>query len=179
MGTYLPSKPKRDRERSLHDTLNEAEHDHFLDCPNADRWLRAGAQLLDVILCFLILSGIHHVSETMRALTPNWPNINPRNIAYWNSTIFYSASALKLFTVYTYFVWTVAIFGGTPAKLLLGMRVLDAKTGQKLTVPRILFRELVGKAMVLGGGFFLTLNRRKLVHDKLCNTVVKKVHGGP
>jgi len=178
MGTYKPSGPKR--ERSLHETLNDAEHDHFLDCPNADRMLRAGAQLLDVILCFLILSGIHHVVETLRALTPNILGdadlLRLRNV---NSMIFYTGSVLKLFVFYTYFIWTVVVFGGTPAKLLLGMRVLDAHTGQKLTIPVTIFREVVGKAMLLCGGFFLGMHRRVLIHDKLSRSVVKKVHGAP
>lgn len=178
MGTYKPSGPKR--ERSLHETLNDAEHDHFLDCPDADRMLRAGAQLLDLILCFLILSGIHHVSETLRALTPTvLGDVDLARIRHWNTTIFYTASAMKLFVFYTYFIWTVVIFGGTPAKLLLGMRVLDAHSGQKLSVPRTIFREIVGKALLLGGGFLLGLRRRVLVHDKLSRTVVKKVHGVP
>lgn len=178
MGMYKPS--GRKRTRSLHDTLNEAEHDHFLDCPNADVKLRAAALLLDVILCFLILSGIHHVWETARLVTPNLlgPGASVTKLTYWNATLFYCASSLKLFVVYTYFIWTVVILGATPAKLLLGVRVLDARTGRKLNVPRTLIRESL-KIGVLAGGFLFSLKRKKFLHDQVARSVVKRVHGGP
>lgn len=85
---------------------------------------------------------------------------------------------------YVYAVWTVATFGGSPAKLLLGLRVLDATSGQKLSIPRVILREIIGKALglaLLGGGLLMPLMRQdhRSLHDLLSQSVVKRVHGGP
>ena len=48
MGTYIPAGPTR--KRSVSDTLVEAEEEHFLDCPNADFFIRLAAALLDIDL---------------------------------------------------------------------------------------------------------------------------------
>ena len=183
MGTYASGKK---RQRSVSDTLAEAEHDHFLDCPNADFFIRVGGTLLDGILFFLMFSGIHHISTALSAILPQLPEVIgtlPLSIEQLRLLTFYSAKVLQLSLIYVYFLWTVASFGGTPAKLLLGLRVVDATSGQKLSIPQALLRELarlVSLAPVgIGCGLAFVRKDRLAFHDLMTNTVVKRVHGGP
>lgn len=184
MGTYLPTEQKT---RSLSDTLSDAEHEHLLDCPDADFFIRLGSTLLDFILCFLIFSGITHITNAVMNLSPRFvtPELTGTlSLERVQSSIFYVSQVLKLMLGYIYFVWTVATFGGSPAKLLLGLRVLDAGSGQKLSIPRAFLREVIGKAAsvgLVGGGLILPLIRedRRALHDLMSNSVVKRVHGAP
>lgn len=171
----------------MSDTLTEAEEEHWLDCPDADFFIRAGSQLLDGILCFLILSGITHLTNASVTLLPKllnfWPQV-PLSISSLQGTIFYLSLVAKISVVYIQFIWTVSVFGGTPAKLLLGLRVVDVRTGSKLELPRVFLREVVGKGVCVltaGTGFLPVLFRgdRRGAHDLLCKSVVKRVHEGP
>jgi uncharacterized RDD family membrane protein YckC len=186
VGTYVPSGPRKGR--SVADALLEAEEDHLLDCPSADFAIRMAAFLLDGILCWLAYTSIRHISSALGTFAANLPNMqggaqgfplsDPEGLAL------YIAHVLQLSFLYLYLVWSVSRYGGTPAKLLLGMRVVDANTGQRLSLPRAMLRELVGKAAgIISGGFGLGLplvrSDKRAMHDLLAKSVVKRVHGGP
>lgn len=183
MGTYATGKK---RQRSVSDTLAEAEHDHFLDCPNADFFIRVGSCILDGILFFLMFSGINHVSNAAAAILPQvyaYFGTLPIPIEQLRQAVLYGAKVVQLLWIYVYFLWTVAMFGGTPAKLLLGLRVLDANSGQKLSIPRAFLRELARAISLAPGGLGCILGfirrDRLTFHDLTTNTVVKRIHGGP
>ena len=50
------------------DALNEAEHDHFIDCPNADMFTRLEAGVLDCIFLLLMGSGLDLFSAVRKAV---------------------------------------------------------------------------------------------------------------
>src|SRR5688500_15932780 len=142
MGSYSPS--GRKRSRSLSDTLAEAEHEHLLDCPSADVFIRCGSLLLDVILCFLLVSGLQQLSNAMIQLAPKVLAegegfLTPAKI---QNAVQYMEIVLKMSFAYVQFVWFVVAFGGTPANLLLGMRVVDVDSGERLSVPRSALRTI-------------------------------------
>lgn len=184
MGTYVPS--GRRKRRSINEALQEAEQDHFLDCPNADLPIRAAAIVLDAILFWLLWTGIQHTCLSIGAYVNSYlhgaPLSSIEEIKDAVTASHFIAGALRACLVYFFLLWTVARYGGTPAKLLLGLRVGDADTGQRLGITRVLLREIFGKitsTLALGLGWALPLLRddQRAMHDLLSNSVVKRIHG--
>ncbi|MBI4406226.1 MAG: RDD family protein [Deltaproteobacteria bacterium] len=168
MGTYLPA--KRRPKRSVSDALREAEEDHFLDCPQAPFLQRAAAFFLDCIFLFLIWSATRRLSIAMESVISHW--LQP--LRYALTCVFF----------WHYGIWTLPRFGGSPGKLLLGLRVVNVLSGQRLGLREALLRELIGKVLsfcTLGFGFFLPLLRQDMraLHDLISASTVKKIRGGP
>ena len=183
MGIYTPGKPAKPR--TLSETLVEAEEDHFLDCPTADYPVRAAALLLDVIFFSLANSGIQNFFDTIESYALHVLHIGTldptgRTIAL---IALYLALVTKVTAGYLYFIWSINRFRGSAGKLLLGLRVVSSQTGQPLRPSVALLRETVGKAASVLSvvGIILPLFRDdvEMIHDKLAQSVVKKLHGGP
>jgi uncharacterized RDD family membrane protein YckC len=180
MGKYTPMGPNQSR--SVVDTLNEAELDHWLDCPSADIALRSAAFLLDVIFFSLASSGIHHLSSAAISLH----NVVSSSFSeplgsFIPLLILYASWSVKTIAALLYFVWTVCRFAGTPAKLLLGLRIIDHSHGGHLSMGQAVRREIIGK-LFFGWLMLFTLpavstHRGRAFQDWIANSTVKKVHG--
>lgn len=186
MGNYVRGKTAP--RRSVAQTLAEAEHDHYLDCPNADAVLRSAALLLDIILCSLAWTGIDNIFAALITYAINFPLTDAPESIYAmhgliRTNLEYFSWVFKLASFYFYFYWSVARFGGTPAKLLLGMRVIHSVTGQSPSFFQVLVREGVIKPLsmlfVLPLIYPLLNNDRRALHDIVAKTTVKKTKGGP
>jgi len=181
MGTYVRGKLRG--KRSLADTLNEAEEEHFLDCPNADFLLRAAAYLLDLIFLFLLFSAIKHLFTVIVAS----PFLGQPEQLSEDVKVLLALSRIgsETLVIYFYFIWTLTVYGGSPAKLIFGLRVVHAETGEKLSFFQAIIREVFGKTFcnsaTLGIGFLLPLFRddARALHDLLSRSLVKKIHGHP
>ncbi|MCB0417099.1 MAG: RDD family protein [Bdellovibrionaceae bacterium] len=174
MGKYVPF--QKGRPRSLQDALDEAEEDHFVDCPEAPYLLRAAAAILDTIFLTIGLTSFNRVATALFVYFGTSDGTVP---VLFSS--FVIASDVTL--VYVYCLWTVHRFGGSPAKLLFNLRVVDTETGKRLELYQIFLRETVGKALslaLLGFGFFLPLIRhdQRALHDLICSSSVKKIDEG-
>jgi uncharacterized RDD family membrane protein YckC len=182
LGTYLPA--QRKKKRSVADTLAEAEHEHYLDCPNADLPIRAAALLLDLILFSLSASGIHHFVETVKNSVPSLIGVvsEPSAPAVVLG-ITYLSWLLKTAALFLFFVWSVLRFGGSPAKLLMGLRVVDVASGSRLDYRQAMLRETVGKLLgallLVGPAIALFRPDRRALHDLVSRSVVKRVRGAP
>src|SRR3954447_8026745 len=116
MGNYIPPSPRQ--KRTLADTLQESEYEHYLDCPAADFVTRVAGTFLDFILCSIAWSAIGHVSGTLAAAMLSFGSGD--QLPIWAAMMFqYAQLMLKVTFVYLYFVWTLASYGGTAGKLLL------------------------------------------------------------
>jgi len=181
MGSYVPRGSRRPK--TISEALTEAEHDHFLDCPNADFWIRTGAILLDGIFFWLLWSGIRHTfSSVGPSLLAGVEQSNPLPLRSDQLLPFLEHVAHGLL-FFLYFCATLSAFGGSPGKLLLGLRVVDAKTGAKLGFGRAIFRELFGKALstlplTLGWGMAFIRDDTRTLHDLTADTVVKRILTG-
>ncbi len=183
MGKYLPSPPRR--KRSVTSALTEAEEDHLLDCPNADFFIRLGAFLLDLILLTLILAGIRHLQIVSASVLDSFMELRYVPMSWGHSFRVLSGVVFGLFRLwffYLYVFWTTTARGGTPAKLLMGLRVVDQETGRNLSFPRMIVREMIGKPaglIPMGYGILMALFRKdkRTFHDLLSRSVVKRVHG--
>lgn len=175
MGRYV--RARRGTKTSVADALQQAEEDHFRDCPDAGFLIRAAACLLDLIFLFLILSTINRLAIALAALTLPDSATSDGNLP----TLFSAALlATDATLAYFYSIWTVLRFGGSPAKLLLNLQVIDAPTGGRLGVHRAILREWVGKLLslgALGAGFLLPLVRKdhRALHDLLSQSAVKNI----
>lgn len=79
-----------------------------------------------------------------------------------------------------YYVVMTYYYGATLGKKALGIKVVDASGGNKLSFGQVILRELVGKfvsAIVILLGFIWILfdAKKQGWHDKIANTVVIKV----
>jgi len=191
VGSYL--KAQKSRKRTVTETLIEAEEDHLLDCPNADFSLRAAATLLDIILFFLAYSGLKHLCNALNTHLAHFQMPFPGAGAPKLQLLLFQLSLhhetfsqtvlllLRISLAYFYFVWALAYAGGSPGKLLLGLRVIHSQTGRYLNFFHALARELGGKivSVVTLYGFFSPFLRKdkKALHDIVFRTSVKKVHG--
>lgn len=85
-----------------------------------------------------------------------------------------SVSLLCLLPLLTLYCWTC--LGGTPGKLLMGCEMVDARSGQHLSLRQALLRYMAyGLSLLpLGLGFFwIAFDPRKQgLHDRLAGTLV-------
>ncbi len=85
--------------------------------------------------------------------------------------------ACSLVISFFYYGWFYSNKGGTPGKLLMGLRVVDEKTGTNISYGRAFARETVGKlvsALVLFIGFLMVAfsTEKKALHDVMFGTRV-------
>lgn len=181
MGNYIPTEPTR--RPSISQTLAEAEQDHFLDCPNADFWIRAAAYMLDTIFLFLLITSIQKIFV---ALVGTQMFGDPQRLSR-TFILFLSSLQIGLqgYVFYMFNIFCVTRYGGSPGKLIFGLRVIDASSGQRLSLIRTVLREIGGKILIVaatGGIDFIwsLINKNSLtLHDMASGSAVKKVHDHP
>ena len=125
--------------------------------------LRFAAVLIDTLMFFLFVSV--PVSLTMGSVMMasggalNWPSILVGYILPFGLTI-----------------WFWQKYLGTPGKMLLGIQVVDALTGEKPTVIKSVIRYVayIASIVPLGLGFLWILldNQKRGFHDHLSGTAV-------
>jgi uncharacterized RDD family membrane protein YckC len=177
MGKYIPGPWKGTTRRTIAEVLDEAEEQHFLDCPNADYLQRVAALILDTIFLFLICSAVQKLTYVLIDMFHG--SATPVS----NSTIALLLSiktAIQVFFWYCSQIWWVARFGASPAKLILGLRIIDSQTGGNLSLPRVFLREVLlkmGLFVATAGLICLRplIRRDHLTfHDSVSGSVVKK-----
>lgn len=170
MASPTPSiSPTAEAER-ISQVLTTAERRHYLDSPPADLFIRTGALLLDGMLVWLLMSGAFKATLLILAVLHRTP--------------VESIALTWAFRGLAYAVYTTVplhVFGGTPGKILLGLRVIDSHSGAFLSLPRAFARECLGKVLtgsLLGLPVLPALSdpQRQLMHDRFAGCVVRKVH---
>jgi len=161
---------------TIHDTLTKAEEEHWLDCPNAPLGLRLASLTLDLIFLFLVTQGIHKIFQ---ALTFYSSSLNAHLPGVFDQVFLGFVDVfLRVSFVFVYTTICVCEFGGTVGKILLGLRVIDAKTGRELNLSRVIIRLSIA-ILTNFLSIAVALARRDglALHDTLCQSVVKKVRG--
>lgn len=177
MGTYLPQKSRK--KRSISQALREAEEEHLLDCPNADPAIRTAAFLLDIIFLYLATSSLERIIQAVLHVPflGGWLWNSAQGMAALNIAV----KSFQIAALYYAAIWSVYRFGGTPAKLIFGLRVVDASTGQQLSFLQTVLREIFGKAflisMTVGTVLVIPIIRRDhlALHDIASRSVVKRL----
>jgi len=144
-------------------------------------WIRVGAALIDIIIALVILTPIMHLIY---------------GNTYWHGEIVYDerlgytqhTSAfhgfwdffLSLVLPFIATVWFWIKFQATPGKMATKLRVVDAETGDSLSLGKSIGRYFayIVSFLPLGLGiFWIALDRRKQGwHDKLAGSVVIRSH---
>ena len=125
-------------------------------------WARAAALVIDALIVVVILVPLMIVVFGMREVS-----LDPQAHS-WDLLIFGAIGAAAIV------FWRYC--GATPGKLALGMKIVDASTGQPPTTARLLVRFLayIVSALPLYLGFlWVAIDRRKQGwHDKIAGTIV-------
>lgn len=176
MGKYRQIKVKKSK--TIDETLREAESDHIVDCPNASLSIRLAAGSLDAIFLILMASGL----ERLFRVAVLFIGLTPDGFSAESTPLLFSIHlALQSVLLYFYWIRTVIEYGGTPAKLLLKLRVVDSHSGNHLGFYQAVGRELLVKPLgllALGFGLWMALTRKdgKTLHDVVCHTTVKRIY---
>ena len=140
------------------------------DVEYAGFWVRTGATVLDTIILMFITAPVawliyrgNLMDYLSLELTGNPPML-------WADLLL----NYGLPFVYTMIVWM--LWSASPGKILLGLKIVDADSGHKLTIKQSILR-YVGyfpAIMVFGIGLiWVAFDKRKQGwHDKMANTVV-------
>lgn len=169
----------------------------------ASPWMRLAARLIDWVITSVLTTvmGWHWLRPVVDALTPSFQAAMEGSTGEDPFAVLEQPEILSSLERYTfvgllvgmvYTVFTVHLFGGTPGKLFLGLRVRSWNTpgnpgwGQSLArwltrepIPSLpLIGPLIGTTYwVLDSVWLLWDPRRQCLHDKLPGTVV--IRGTP
>ncbi|RLQ22371.1 RDD family protein [Seongchinamella sediminis] len=132
-------------------------------------WIRVAAALIDtlllVIVCVIPLTLIYGAAY--------WTDQTAVK-GFWDILLQYILPAVAT-------VWFWVKFMGTPGKLALRLRVVDANTGQAISTPKAIGRYLgyyVSILPLMLGIIWVGIDKRKQgFHDKLAGTVVVRQTG--
>lgn len=123
-------------------------------------WIRLGSYLLDCV----ILISLQYVLA--------WPHHqgNFQTFLYNSNPIF------GIIVSAAFFIGGWAIFGATPGKMILGLKVIDIDSGHKPSIWRSLGRYIgsfISSLVFLLGYLWIAGDKRKQGwHDKMANTFV-------
>lgn len=127
-------------------------------------WIRVGATLIDT----LVFLPIFFIPLTLIYGSEYWTS-DAWVLGAWDVLLRYLAPL-----VITVWLWTRYL--GTPGKMLLRLRVLDANTGQAISTPKAIGRYLgyyVSMLPLMLGFIWVGIDKKKQgFHDKLAGTVV-------
>jgi uncharacterized RDD family membrane protein YckC len=127
-------------------------------------WIRVAASLIDTFVFLVVIA----VPLTLIYGADYWT-------AQANATGFWDAMITYLFPI-VITIWFWKKYLGTPGKMLLRLRVVDAKTGQALTTRQSVVRYLgyyVSLIPLFLGFIWVGIDKKKQgFHDKLAGTVV-------
>lgn len=127
-------------------------------------WIRVAASLIDTLVFVIALA----IPITLVYGAGYWTSESAAN-GFWDMLIQYVAPL-----VITVWFWTKYL--GTPGKMLLRLRVVDADTGRAISTPKAVGRYLgyyVSAFPLMLGFIWVGIDKKKQgFHDKLAGTVV-------
>jgi uncharacterized RDD family membrane protein YckC len=177
---------------SIVEELEKAEEEHLKSCPEADFPMRLASIIVDGILAYLAFTGIHSLSNTLGLLLGHLGNTSwghyfkPEITSFLVKQSTHIATlfeiSFKVLFAYLYFVISTSFSGGTPGKLLLGLRVVNTDNGKRIGPGKVLLRLLIAVTLnTFSFGltylFLLFSKSQRTLHDEITHTSVKKVHG--
>ena len=127
-------------------------------------WVRLGAVLIDMVV-LMIVTGI---PLTLIYGTEYWVSANKFH-GFWDLILNYILPIVAT-------IWFWLRFYGTPGKMALNLKIVDAKTGHKLTLGQSIgryFAYILSTIPFFLGYIWVGIDKRKQGwHDKLAGTVV-------
>ena len=132
-------------------------------------WVRVGAALIDTVLFVLVFS----IPLTLIYGSGFWTT--PQRVTgFWDIVIQYLVPIALT-------VWFWTRYLGTPGKMVLGLKVVDAHSGQAISTPQAIgryFGYYLSMLPLMLGFVWVGIDRKKQgFHDKLAGTVVVRDPG--
>lgn len=132
------------------------------------------ANIIDVILLAIIAIIIGLVFDWL-----GWIDVDAMQAAQAKNEITTFEIVWNVVTTIAFIAMWV-VWAGTPGKLLLKLKILDAETGNKISVWQAIIRYFmyIPSGLVFGLGFFWIFfdKHKQGWHDKVAKTVVVKDH---
>lgn len=143
---------------------SQYEEDEFdVEYEYAGFWIRVGATLIDTVLMMIVALPVGFIFGMLGLVDPD------------NTAPF---EALINIAVIVFYIFAWVKYAGTPGKRLLKLKILDADTGENLTVGKAILRYigyiLSSLALLLGLIWVAFDGRKQGWHDKIANSVVVK-----
>jgi uncharacterized RDD family membrane protein YckC len=127
-------------------------------------WIRVAAALIDTVIFVLVFS----IPLTLIYGADYWTP-HESVLGIWDVLIRYIAPIIIC-------VWFWTKYLGTPGKMVLRLRILDARTGQAISTPQAIgryFGYYVSAFALMLGFIWVGIDKKKQgFHDKLAGTVV-------
>ena len=132
-------------------------------------WRRLAAVLVDTLIVLPVIAAlVYLLSDGNISLEA----LNADPLAFYNP----SASLAMELAIMALVIFFWVRFCGTPGKLLLGCQIVDANSGQPLTISRAILRYiayLISALPLMLGFLWIAFDRRKQgFHDKIARSVV-------
>ena len=152
---------------NTHSLAHDPRHDDS-EFEYAGFWIRFAAYVVDSLICMVVLAPYWFYTYG-QMMDMSVDQIQPYTA--WDLIV-----SLVMLAI---FIWFWVKKGATPGKMLFGLQIRDAKTGQFISVPKALLRYLIGytiSGLVFGLGFiWIAFDKKKQGwHDKIASTVVVK-----
>ena len=133
-------------------------------------WIRTLATSIDVIILMMIITPLLYLIYGDAYLAQLAPTEEMKSsLGFWDTFINYMVPV-----VFTLYFWQK--FAATPAKMLLGLKVVDAETGANINFRQSIIRYVgyyVAMLPLLLGVIWVVFDKRKQGwHDKMAGTVV-------
>ncbi len=127
-------------------------------------WIRFGAVLIDIVVMLIVIG----IPLTLIYGTEYWTSETNFH-GFWDFILNYVVPLVAT-------IWFWQRFYGTPGKMALNLKIVDAKTGQKLTLGQSIgryFAYILSTIPLCLGYIWVAFDKRKQSwHDKLAGTVV-------
>ena len=132
-------------------------------------WIRFGALIIDVIIMQIVIVPI------LLAIY-GWEYFSARALIKGPADFLFSYALPIVFTIMCWMLWR-----GTPGKLICGLRVVDAATGETLELWQAILRYfgyIISAIPLMLGYIWVAFDARKQgFHDKLAKSlVVRRQH---
>ena len=142
-----------------------------LELEYAGFWRRVLAMLIDTFLLMLVMTPLSYLI-VRRGHFSLWDPFGGSPGDFWISAL--------VPAVFIIGFWMTK--GATPGKMVIGARIVCARTGGKPSLPQFLIRYMaysISTAVLLLGWLWVGIDRRKQGwHDKLAGTVVVRRKSG-
>ncbi len=163
ISTYL-SKRNTMNQHNPYQSPSHYEEDEFdVEYEYAGFWIRVAATLIDTVLMMIVALPVGFVFGMLGL-------VNPDNTAPFEMFI--------NIVVIAFYIFAWVKYAGTPGKRILKLKILDADTGENLTVGKAILRYigyiLSSLALLLGLIWVAFDSRKQGWHDKIANSVVVK-----
>ena len=140
-------------------------------------WRRLVAVLIDGFVLGIAQIPIYIVIGMSAAFEASAGNFQASKTRH--PGLYLMTKAISLVLVFFYYGWFYKNKGATPGKMVMGLKIVDAKTGTNLGYVRSFFRETVGKIIsfiILCLGYIMAGIRsdKRALHDLLFGTRVLK-----